>query len=312
MNASSKLHQISSIVYAPWRYGQRKAGVESGSASIRSLVHELASSSCIASSASKTVLSVQPSHIANNEQYHRELFETRVQCDRNTLVIGGDHSVAIGSLLGSLHAVHGHDHAHNSNPSSSAAIRARNIDAQSKRAFGTMVPTKKLGVIWIDAHADINTLESSESKNVHGCPLAFCTGIDRTWQWVNDTNLKLDFADLYYWGIRDLDNFEIDIIDNYGIKVCSDKEECMAVIDEYEHIHTSLDVDALDPKYAPSTGTPVEHGLELKDVLDYLYYLKFCKKSMCFDLVEYNPDIGTDQEKITTKHTIRALLNAIL
>merc|ERR1712062_561253 len=114
--------------------------------------------------------------------YHQELFKARIKCYDNTLVAGGDHSVAIGSLLGSLHE------------------------------FEETKPTvnSRLGVIWIDAHADINTLESSESGNVHGMPLAFITGIDRSWNWVNDLDLKLDFSDLYYWGIRDIDNAEIE------------------------------------------------------------------------------------------------------
>ena len=60
------------------------------------------------------------------------------------------------------------------------------------------------------------------------------------------------------------------------------------------------------------TGTTADHGLELKDVLDYLYYLKFSNKCIGFDLVEYNPDIGTNEEKIITKQTVESLLNAIL
>ena len=143
-------------------------------------------------------------------------------------------------------------------------------------------------------------------------PLAFVTGIDESWNWINETKLKLEFEHLYYWGIRDLDNFEIDIIDNYGIKVISEKEEAMEVVDKYKYIHTSLDIDGLDPRYASSTGTRADHGLELKDVLDYIYYLKFQYKSLGFDLVEYNPDIGTLEEKYVTGQTVKALLNAIL
>ena len=77
-------------------------------------------------------------------------------------------------------------------------------------------------------------MRSSESGNVHGMPLAFVTGIDESWNWINETKLKLEFEHLYYWGIRDLDNFEIDIIDNYGIKVISEKEEAMEVVDKYK------------------------------------------------------------------------------
>merc|ERR1712013_651621 len=113
-------------------------------------------------------------------------------------------------------------------------------------------------------------------------------------------------------GIRDLDNFEIDVISSYGIRVCADKEEVMSVVDRYAYIHTSLDIDGIDPKYTPSTGTRADHGLELKDVLDYIYYLKFSNKSIGFDLVEYNPALGTEEEKVMTEQTMKALLNAVL
>ena len=290
----SKLHRISNVLYAPWRYGQKKTGVETGAPAIMSMVNHLTSLNKTSLPPNSKIIPVEESHIYNNEKYHEKLFKERKRCHTNTLVVGGDHSVAIGSLMGSMYIV----------------------DKMLKRCINTITNSnakhKKLGCIWIDAHADINTLESSDSGNVHGMPLAFVTGIDKSWNWVNDIALKLEFEDLYYWGIRDLDNFEIDIIDNYGITVLSDKEECMEIIDEYQYIHTSLDIDGLDPKYAASTGTRADHGLELKDVLDYLYYLKFSDKSVGFDLVEYNPDIGTDKEKFITEQTVYALLHAIL
>ena len=219
MPRTSRLHRISNILYAPWRYGQRKGGVDEGAQRIQSIVNDLVSNSHGSLSPHSHTVFINDN---DNEQYHHELYKARCKCYDNTLVAGGDHSVAIGSLLGSL------------------------------REFEETKPSadSKLGVIWIDAHADINTLESSESGNVHGMPLAFVTGIDRSWQWVNEVNLCLEFSDLYYWGIRDLDNFEIDTIDRYGIKVLSDAEEAMAIIDDsrYGRIHTSLDIDGLDPR----------------------------------------------------------------
>jgi len=310
----SRIHQISNVVSTPWRYGQRKVGVECGSQKIMNFVSQLVSSSSPLKSTSIHTLDATPSHEGNNEDYHHELFKLRSQFHSNTLVVGGDHSVAIGSVMGSLHAVN--QLTANQQTQLHNAGHQTPLNQVGRRAFSSESAVagkqKKLGVIWIDAHADINTLASSASGNVHGMPLAFCTGIDTSWQWVNEANLKLDFQDLYYWGIRDLDNFEIDVIDRYGIKVLQDKEECMQIVDEYEHIHTSLDIDGIDPQYAPSTGTRAEHGLELKDVLDYLYYLKFARKSIGFDLVEYNPDIGTEEEKRTTEQTVKSLLHAIV
>ena len=65
-------------------------------------------------------------------------------------------------------------------------------------------------------------------------------------------------------------------------------------------------------RYASSTGTRADNGLELRDVVDYIYYLKYSKKSIGFDLVEYNPDLGTEEEKRITEQTVRSLLHAIL
>lgn len=217
---------------------------------------------------------------ADNEAYHYQVFKRRKQHYDNTLVIGGDHSVAVGSVLGSLAA---------------------------------LPDDKRMAVIWIDAHADINTIESSLSGNIHGCPLSFITGLDKSWNWVNQRNVnKLNFKDLYYWGIRDLDNFELEVIDKYGIKVCESKEEVMSIVDEYDYVHTSLDIDGLDPKYAPSTGTKAENGLELDDVIEYLLHVRHENKSRGADLVEYNPDIGTHEEQQTTRHTVQQLLNVML
>eukprot|EP01084_Bolivina_argentea_P113756 202687_1 len=289
---ASKINKISNILYAPWRFGQPKIGVEHGSSIVQNIVNEVLSLSSSSIQPISKMIAVNESHINNNEKYHYDLYKARISAKENTLVVGGDHSVAVGSLMGTLTTI--------------------NKLNQKKGTTSNNNEINNLGVIWIDAHADINTLESSESGNIHGMPLAFITGIDKTWEWVNDIGLQLKYEHLYYWGLRDLDIYEIDIIDKYGIKVCSDKDEIIQIIDEYQYIHTSLDIDGLDPKYTPSTGTRADHGLELKDVLDCLYYLKFSNKSMGFDLVEYNPEIGTDEEKYITEQTVKSLLHAIL
>ena len=133
-------------------------------------------------------------------------------------------------------------------------------------------------VIYVDAHADINTPQTTGSGNIHGMPLSFILGLDRSipeFQWINRI---LPANKLVYIGLRDLDESEKEIIRNYGIKAFS-----MHEVDEYgigkvvqmalDHvnpnrdlpIHMSFDIDALDPSVAPSTGVPVDRGLTSRE-----------------------------------------------
>ncbi|KAG6814560.1 hypothetical protein H0H92_000088 [Tricholoma furcatifolium] len=158
------------------------------------------------------------------------------------VTLGGDHSLAMGTVSGTL-SVH---------------------------------PDACL--IWIDAHADINTLESTESGNIHGMPVSFLLGIGGQvpeYSWVK----PLLTADrLVYIGLRDVDSGEKRILRENNIKAFS-----MHEVDKYgigkvvemalDHvnpnrdrpIHLSFDVDALDPSVAPSTGTPVRGGLTFRE-----------------------------------------------
>ena len=85
-------------------------------------------------------------------------------------------------------------------------------------------------------------------------PLSFVTGLEKSWDWTNDLK-KLDLKDLNYWGIRDIDIYESQIIKNTNI--VSNLNEAKKVINKYDYIHLSLDIDGIDPKYTPSTGTPI-------------------------------------------------------
>ncbi|KAJ7864838.1 hypothetical protein B0H14DRAFT_2735855 [Mycena olivaceomarginata] len=133
-------------------------------------------------------------------------------------------------------------------------------------------------VIWIDAHADINTLESTDSGNIHGMPVSFLLGIGSKipeFGWVKPL---LKPERLVYIGLRDVDAGEKRILKENNIKAFS-----MHEVDKYgigkvvelalDHvnperklpIHLSFDVDALDPSVAPSTGTPVRGGLTFRE-----------------------------------------------
>ena len=182
--------------------------------------------------------------------------------------IGGDHSMSIGSVSATL----------------------------NKYGSNTKV-------IWIDAHADINTQLTSPSGNVHGMPLGFLTGLDKSNKYNYVSNL-LKFKNLCYIGIRDLDMEEIDIIKKYNIKTILSHEFNSNTNDitndlikwcgsKKTPIHLSIDVDSLEPKYMEFTGTKSPNGLELDKLV--MFIKKFCSQTniVNVDLAElnlHNPD----------------------
>lgn len=191
--------------------------------------------------------------------------------------IGGDHSMSIGSLGATLNK-YGND-------------------------------TK---VIWIDAHADINTKSSSTSGNVHGMPLGFLTGLDKSEKF-NYISTKLKFDNLCYIGIRDLDTQEIETIKTHNIKTISSIEFNSNTINianelstwcQSKPVHLSIDVDSLDPYYMQFTGTRSPDGLELHKLIEFINLI--CPKTNItnVDLAElnlYNPDCKELEREDQTK-----------
>ena len=212
---------------------------------------------------------------------------THARDGRFVLTLGGDHSIAIGTISGT-----------------SKAIRER-------------IPTKEIAVIWVDAHADINTPETSDSGNVHGMPVAFLTGLassDRAdiFGWL-EKNQLIDVSKLVYIGLRDVDRLEKKILRDNKIKAFSmhdiDKhgigrvvEMALAHIGSDTPIHLSFDVDALDPQWAPSTGTPVRGGLTLREGDFIAESVHETGQLVAMDLVEVNPSL----EAVGANETIRA------
>jgi arginase len=207
---------------------------------------------------------------------------------RMVLTLGGDHSIAIGTIAGTA-----------------KAIRER---------YGGR---KEIAVIWVDAHADINTPETSDSGNIHGMPVAFATGLAKSEDrdilgWIEDDQL-LSTSKLVYIGLRDVDRGEKKILRDYGIKAFSmhdiDKhgigrvmEMALAHVGTDTPIHLSFDVDALDPMWAPSTGTPVRGGLTLREG-DYIAEcVHETGQLVAMDLVEVNPSL----EVAGASETVRA------
>ncbi|KAM5345923.1 hypothetical protein ACJ41O_011784 [Fusarium nematophilum] len=207
---------------------------------------------------------------------------------RMTLTLGGDHSIAIGTIAGTA-----------------KATRER--------------LNREIAVIWVDAHADINTPEISDSGNIHGMPVAFLTGLakddnEEYFGWVKD-DMRLSVKKLVYIGLRSVDVGEKKILREHGIKAFSmhdvDRhgigrvvEMALAHIGSDTPIHLSFDVDALDPMWAPSTGTPVRGGLTLREG-DYICEsVHQTGNLVAVDLVEVNPKLANAEE--AAQETIRA------
>ncbi|KAM7213370.1 hypothetical protein V8F06_011220 [Rhypophila decipiens] len=208
---------------------------------------------------------------------------------RLVLTLGGDHSIAIGTIGGSA-----------------KAIRER---------LG-----REMAVIWVDAHADINTPETSGSGNIHGMPVSFLTGLAKEdnpdfFGWLKPEN-QISLKKLVYIGLRDVDAGEKRILRENGIKAFSmfdiDRhgigrvmEMALAHIGSDTPIHLSFDVDALDPMWAPSTGTPVRGGLTLREG-DYICECVHETGSLvAVDLVEVNPSLAPETD-IGAHETVRA------
>ena len=188
--------------------------------------------------------------------------------------------------------------------------------------LGVLGLGREIAVIWVDAHADINTPEGSDSGNVHGMPVSFLTGLSKEdssnqecFGWIED-DMRISVKKLVYIGLRDVDAAEKRILRENGIKAFSmfdiDRhgigrvmEMALGHIGTDTPIHLSFDVDALDPMWAPSTGTPVRGGLTLREG-DYICECVHETGSLiAVDLVEVNPKLAT-KEDIGANETIRA------
>ncbi len=186
------------------------------------------------------------------------------------LILGGDHSIAIGTISG---------------------IAAH---CKGKR--------KKLGVLWIDAHGDINTPSTSPSGNIHGMPLAAVLGLGpRDLAHVGGSRRKVDPANVALVGIRSLDDgerkhlkqtgvhvFTMSDIDKQGIHRIM-KKALARITDGTDFVHVSLDLDAVDPTIAPGVGTPVKGGLNYREAHLIMEFLSDSNAMTSLEIVEVNP-----------------------
>lgn len=185
-------------------------------------------------------------------------------------------------------------------------------------------PKKRLGVIWIDAHADIHSPYTTPSGNMHGMPLALSLGEDNIECRVNDPieetemfwnklkNLggicpKIYYNDLFYVGLRDMEEQEEYLINKHNVKRISVAElrrrgitrSADRILKQLAHcdlIYISFDVDSMDPKISKGTGTPVPRGLSNVEAANFAARLVGNPKVCCFEMVEVNPTLDSENK----------------
>jgi arginase len=214
-----------------------------------------------------------------------ELVEAAARRGAMPLVLGGDHSVALGSLVGMARA----------------------------RGPG--------GVVWIDAHGDLNTPETSPSGNVHGMVLAAALGLAgdafRREGWkipaVEPGKLalvgvrSLDEGERELLGTIDAKVFTMSEIDRIGVEPCM--REALAHASGAGFLHVSLDMDVVDPDYAPGVGTPVRGGLSYREAHLALETVAEYGRTDSMDVVEVNPIL--DRENATGQLAVELVASAL-
>jgi arginase len=190
------------------------------------------------------------------------------------LILGGDHSIAIGTISG--------------------------IAAFARRK------RKKLGILWVDAHGDLNTPATSPSGNIHGMPLASLLGVGpRELTAIAGSFAKVDPANIALVGIRSLDEGEKKLIAQKGINVFTmtdvDRQGIHRVMKRAlarvtrgtDLLHVSFDLDAVDPTVASGVGTPVKGGLDYREAHLIMELLAESRAMTSLEVVEVNPILDT-------------------
>jgi arginase len=204
------------------------------------------------------------------------------------LIMAGDHSTSYGTMAG------------------------------IKKAF----PKTRLGVIWIDAHADIHTPFTTPSGNMHGMALAMACGIDNLeckvndprgetldyWEQIKDVGMqgpKIYPEDIVYIAVRDLEKPENYLLNKYNInfievedlkKVGGAKiaQKALQMLDHCDLIYVSFDVDSMDSRISTGTGTPVPNGLTVDEAKELNAELAKSPKVCAWEIVEVNPTLDTE------------------
>lgn len=238
---------------------------------------------------------------ALNERLANEIKKTLLK-EEVPIVLAGDHSSALGTISG------------------------------IKMAY----PTKRVGVIWIDAHADLHTPYTTPSGNMHGMPIACVLGEDNKERqqnkpddetieyWEKLKSLggitpKINYNDLVYIALRDFEPQEEFLIKKNKVRVFNLQEirkkavervaiESLNYLDHCDIIYVSFDVDSMDSRISSGTGTPVPNGITEKEAGNLIYYIMRSKKIVCFEMVEINPTL--DKENLMAENAFEILQKA--
>ena len=196
--------------------------------------------------------------------------EKSLDAEHFPLCLGGDHSMALGTIAG--------------------------IAAHCKKN------KKRLGVIWIDAHTDMNTDDTTPSGNIHGMPVAASLGLgSKDLTNIKDITPKVKPENFYLIGIRSVDVLERKLIKKINLPVYTmtdvDRKGINYIINKIlkelknnvDHIHVSFDLDSVDPSIAPGVGTPVPGGLSYRETHLIMETIAECGCMSSLEVAEVNP-----------------------
>ncbi len=219
-----------------------------------------------------------------------EMVEQALDSGSTPLVVGGDHSVAIGTVSG--------------------------VSQFYRRK------QQKIGLIWVDAHADMNTPETSPSGNVHGMPLACCIGLGpRELTHLFDFAPKVDPKHVALVGLRDVDMLERPHVRESGVKAFTMRdidergmravmlEATLIATDGTAGFHLSLDMDFVDPQQAPGVGTPVRGGATYREAHLTMEMICDSGRLLSMEVVEVNPVI--DEVNRTADLAVELIMSAL-
>jgi arginase len=219
------------------------------------------------------------------------------------LVLAGDHSTAGGTIAG------------------------------IKAAY----PKSRLGVIWIDAHADLHSPYTTPTGNVHGMPLAATLGEDNISNRMNKPDKetielwnklkklggvapKINYSDLVYIAVRDVEPEETYLIKKNKVKMFTTNDvkrhgvekiarDALAYLNNCQLIYISFDVDSMDSSISKGTGTPVRNGITEKEAGSLCVRLIQNEKVCCFEIAEVNPTL--DKENLMAENTFEILQRVV-
>jgi len=296
------------LIGVPLDLGAGRRGVDMGPSAFRltSLAGRLTALGCQVADLGDVAVPIQESCRpgAENKRFVAEIAAvcrelagiTAASCGagRTPVSLGGDHSLAAGSVAGVARAV---------------------------RARGGEV-----GLIWVDAHADMNTPETTHSGNVHGMPLAACLGHGPQELVEAAGGASVRPENVVLLGIRNLDDQERTLVKKSGVRAYTmsdlDRRGIAPILEETLHalstrtggIHLSLDLDGLDPEGAPGVGTPVLGGLSYREAHLMCEMIAESGRLLAMDVVELNPilDLRNHSAEMGTELILSALGKRIL